>query len=194
MPPQTQPHTRKGSSSESPTQFEPARDEDQRGRRAGPSRTSSTRRGRTLRKSQPTCACQSVAELAAHPRAEAFMWGECGSPSRSAKPVLAVVRGPADHGSLHRHRAEHGEPVADAPERLVGAMGEEPVEADRDPERRQRVAHREDGQVAPGDVAAPEEEDRGEEAGERNRRRAGSRIFCCDSCAARWRVRSRSGE
>jgi hypothetical protein len=48
-------------------------------------------------------------------------------------------------------------------------MGEEPMEADRDAERRQRIPDREDRQVAPGDVAAPEEEDRSEEPDERNR-------------------------
>ena len=84
--------------------------------------------------------------------------GACGCPR------------PSGSRALHRHRAEHGEPVADAPERLVGAMGEEPVEPDRDPGASpRRVADGEDGQVAPGDVASPEEEDRGEEPAERNR-------------------------
>jgi hypothetical protein len=83
--------------------------------------------------------------------------------------VLAMVGDPADHGPLHGHRAEHREAVADRAIGLVRAVREEPVEADRDAESRQRIPDREDRQVAPGDVAAPEEEDRSKEPGERNR-------------------------
>ena len=108
-------------------------------------------------------------DLATQPRIEA-----CVRRVRIALPVgeavvLAVVGDPADHRALHGHRAEHGKAVADALVGLVRPVREEPVKADRDPERRQRVADREDDEVAPGHVLAPEEEDRREEAGERDR-------------------------
>ncbi len=123
----------------------------------------------TLRKSQPTCACQRPAILPRIPGPKPAC-GECGSPSRSAKLwCLRWSKNPADHRPLHGHRAEHRDPVADRPVRLVRAVREQPVETDRDPERRQRISDREDGQIAPGDVAAPEKEDRRQEADERNR-------------------------
>jgi len=47
--------------------------------------------------------------------------------------VLAVVGDPVDDRSLHGHRAEHRERVAHGGASLEGAVGEEAVVADRDP-------------------------------------------------------------
>ena len=46
--------------------------------------------------------------------------------------VLAVVGHPVDHRPLQRHRAQHGERVAQRVVGLEGAVGEQAVEAHRD--------------------------------------------------------------
>ena len=57
--------------------------------------------------------------------------------------VLAVVGDPVEHRALQAHRAEHGEGVLDRLVGLEGAMGEHPVEADRDAGAVEEVGHRE---------------------------------------------------
>ena len=148
VPPQSQPAAN-GSASERDPQPEPARDEDHAavGEQVLAYFVHSARP--TLRKSQPTCACQ-TRDLPAHARAEAGVRRVRVALPIGEVVVLAVVRDPPDHRPLDRHRAEHGEAVADRPVGLVGAVGEETVEADRDAEARQHVADGEDGQVAPG--------------------------------------------
>jgi hypothetical protein len=81
--------------------------------------------------------------------------------------VLAVVGDPVDDRALDRHRAEDGERRAQPRLRLERAMGEHAVEADRHPEADEDVGDGEDGEVAGGDRAAPEQPQGDEEAGER---------------------------
>ena len=89
--------------------------------------------------------------------------------------VLAVVGDPGDHRPLDRRGAEGAHHGADRGTRLEAAMGEEPVEADRDPEPGRDVDQPEDDEVAPVQPAAGElpddesqhqEGDHGQEAGD----------------------------
>ena len=73
--------------------------------------------------------------------------------------VLAVVGDPVEHGALHRQRAGDGERVAQPSLRLEGAVGQHPVEADRDPAGRHEVHRREDPQVDPVHPGAPQQDD-----------------------------------
>jgi hypothetical protein len=85
--------------------------------------------------------------------------------------MLAVIRDPGVDRTLHRHRAEDREEVLDRLEGLEGTMGQEPVEADRDPRGRGHVHGQEDRQVGGGDDLVPEEDDRREDGNERDQDR-----------------------
>ena len=71
--------------------------------------------------------------------------------------VLAVVGDPVDHAALQRHRAEDRQRVAQPRARLEGAMGQQPVEADGDADRRQQVHDREDHEVARAEEVIPQQ-------------------------------------
>ena len=81
--------------------------------------------------------------------------------------VAAVVRHPADHGALDRHRAENGEQVLDRLEGLEGAVGQQAVEADGDAGSRQEVHDHEQRQVERADPLVPQQRDGCEEGDER---------------------------
>jgi hypothetical protein len=81
--------------------------------------------------------------------------------------VLAVIGHPVEHGTLHRHRAEHGERVAHRRDRVEGAMGEEAVVADRDADGGGHVHRGEDREVGPAHHVVPQQHDRGERRDER---------------------------
>jgi hypothetical protein len=83
--------------------------------------------------------------------------------------VLAVVCDPVQQRPLDGHRAEHGERVLDRLGRLEGAVREHPVEADGHAESGQHVHDGKDGQVGRADDAVPQQQDRGDRAGERQR-------------------------
>jgi len=80
--------------------------------------------------------------------------------------VLAMVRNPGEHGPLDGHRAERRQRVADASVRLEGAVREQAVEPDGDPDSCQEVADREDGDVRPADHRVPEQDDGDQEGQE----------------------------
>jgi hypothetical protein len=81
--------------------------------------------------------------------------------------VAAVVRDPADNRSLDRHRAKGGEQVLDRLVGLEGAVGEQPVVADRDAHRAHEVHAAEQQEVAPADQLVPQHRDRGQHGDER---------------------------
>src|SRR4029077_1109868 len=70
--------------------------------------------------------------------------------------VLAVVGDPGDDRALDRGRAEHGEHRTGPGPGLEGPVGEEAMEADRDPEACRNVEERAAEQVAPAQPAARE--------------------------------------
>ena len=86
--------------------------------------------------------------------------------------VLAVVGDPGDGGSLHRHRAQHGEGVFGRLRGLEGTVGEKAVEADGDADRRQQVHRRGNCQVDRADEAVPEQDD-GDDGGQEGDHHAG---------------------
>ena len=67
--------------------------------------------------------------------------------------VLAVVGDPGEDGTLHRHRAEHGEGVFEPLRGLEGTVGEQAVIADRDPDRGDQVHEGGDREDAGADQA-----------------------------------------
>jgi hypothetical protein len=81
--------------------------------------------------------------------------------------VTPVGGAPVDHGPLDRHRAERGEHDADRRDGVEGAMGEQPVEPDRDAEAGKRVEPEEQAEVEAADAGAPQAPDRGHHADER---------------------------
>ena len=82
--------------------------------------------------------------------------------------VLAMVGNPGDHGSLHGHRAEHGEGIFQRLEGLKGAVREQAVKANRYADRGEQVQRRGDRQVADADQVVPEQHDRRERSEEGN--------------------------
>ena len=74
--------------------------------------------------------------------------------------MLAMVGDPGIDRALHRHRPGDREEVFDRLEGLERAVGEQPVEADRDAEGREHVHAEEQGEVERGHDLVPEQDDR----------------------------------
>ena len=89
--------------------------------------------------SQPVWACQRPAQTPRTPLAVADVRAVGVALFVGVGVVLAVVGDPGDDRALHRHRAEHREGVFERLRGLEGAMGEQAVEADRDPDRGERT-------------------------------------------------------
>jgi hypothetical protein len=71
--------------------------------------------------------------------------------------VLAVVGDPGDLWALHRHRAERRKQVLNRFRRLKRTVGEQSMEAHRDPDRGYQVHRRGDREVDWADQPVPEE-------------------------------------
>jgi hypothetical protein len=81
--------------------------------------------------------------------------------------VLAVVGHPRHHGTLHGQGAEDRERVLDRLEGLEGAVGEQPVEAERDPVAADHVHDQHHREIAPVDQRVPQQDDGQDEPDER---------------------------
>ncbi len=78
-----------------------------------------------------------------------------------------MVGDPGDHRALDGHRAQGREEVLEALRGLEGAMGEEAMEADGYPDRRDEVHRGADREVGGADQVVPEQGDPGQRRGER---------------------------
>jgi hypothetical protein len=73
--------------------------------------------------------------------------------------VLAVVGDPGDDPSLDGHRAQNGDDRPERARRLEGAVGEQPVVAQRDAQCRDDVEAGHEAQLQRSDRAVPEQDD-----------------------------------
>ena len=133
-------------------------------RRSGAKRRADV--GRSRSNSQPVCACHQPRRTPRQPSPPS-VWGLCGSPSSSANvwclrwSATQWIGAPC---TVIEPRTANA--ARTAGRRLERAVRQQAVVADRHAEAGQAVHHGEDREVAPGHRAAPEQDDRGEEAEE----------------------------